>query len=305
MIRKLPSLKSLRVFESVARNQSFRRAADELFVTHSAVSHQIKLLEEELEVSLFNRTGRTISLTADGAYLYPVVRDNFDNLERACKHLRSSNQPRTLTIQTYVTFGSTWFIPRLGDFQKRYPDIQVRNTISFVDVDFDRDDADIGIIMGERSWSHWCYEYMFNLEIFPVCSPKLLESGRLKSPDDLRNFPLINIELAMDDWPSWLQAAGVDPELASDGPVVDNYLQAMERVYDGEALVMARSPFIARDLKGGQLVKPFALTVPEPGSWYMVYPKENNASREITLFKQWLMEQIQQDKSLLISPPQE
>ncbi|WP_370277551.1 LysR substrate-binding domain-containing protein [Pontibacterium sp.] len=305
MNRKLPSLKSLRVFESVARNQSFRRAADELCVTHSAVSHQIKQLEDELDVTLFNRTGRTISLTADGAYLYPVVRDNFDNLERACKYLRSSKQPRSLTIQTYVTFGSTWFIPRLGDFQKRYPDIQVRNTISFVDVDFDRDDADIGIIMGERSWSHWNYEYLFNLDIFPVCSPKLLESGRLKTPDDLRNFPLINIDLALDDWPLWLKAAGVDPDIAKDGPVLDNYLQAMEQVYDGEALVMARAPFIARDLKGGRLVKPFDVTVREPGTWYMVHPKETSASREIELFKQWLMEQIEQDSNLLQIPSED
>jgi len=153
----------------------------------------------------------------------------------------------------------------LGDFQEQHPEVRVRNTISFVDVDFDKDDADIGIIMGEKSWSHWNYEYLFNLEIFPVCSPKLLASGKLTSPEDLKHFPLIHIELALDDWPLWLKAAGADPEIATDGPVVDNYLQAMERVYDGEALVMARAPFIARDLKEGRLVKPFDLSIPEPG----------------------------------------
>ncbi len=298
MIRKLPPLKALRVFESVARNQSFRRSADELFVTHSAVSHQIKLLEEELGVILFNRSGRTISLTADGLFLYPIVRDSFDTLERAAKQLRSSHQPRTLNIQTYVTFGTTWFIPRLGDFQKKHPDIQVRNTISFVDVDFDRDDVDIGIIMGEKSWSHWNYEYLFDLQIFPICSPKLLESGKLESPEDLKNFTLINIELALEDWPRWLQAAGADPGIAGDGPVMDNYLQALERVYDGEALVMARAPFADRDLKEGRLIRPFELTVAEPGTWYMVYPRKNNASKEIALFKQWLLDQIKQDNNL-------
>ncbi len=302
MNRKLPSLKSLRVFESVARNLSFRRAADELCVTHSAVSHQVRLLEEDLDVILFNRTGRSISLTQDGLYLYPVVQDSFNNLERAAKRLRSPNNQKMLTIQTYVTFGSAWFIPRLGEFQKKYPDIYVRNTISFVDVDFDKDDADIGIIMGERSWSHWNYEYLFNLNIFPVCSPKLLESGKLGAVDDLKNHALINIDLAMDDWPLWLQAAGADPNMAQDGPVVDNYLQARERVYDGEALVMARSPFIARDLKEGRLVRPFDLSIPEPGTWYMVYLKENKTCKETNLFQKWLLEQIRQDDNLLICP---
>ena len=96
MSRKLPPLKSIHVFESVARHLSFRRAADELHVTHSAVSHQIKLLEEELTVVLFNRNGRTISLTKDGTYLYPVVRESLYNLEEAAQHLRSSNKHKTL-----------------------------------------------------------------------------------------------------------------------------------------------------------------------------------------------------------------
>ena len=295
MSSKLPPLKAFRVFESVARNLSFRRAADELFVTHSAVSHQIKLLEEALDTVLFNRNGRSITLTDDAQYLYPVVRDSFAGLEVAVKHIREVNQQKTLTIQTYVTFGTTWFIPRLGDFQKRYPDIRVRNTISFDDVDFTRDDADIGIIMGQQKWSHWQYDYMFDLQIFPVCSPKLLASGKLQTPDDLRHFPLIHIDQALNDWRLWLEAAGVDPTIAGEGPVVDNYLQTMERVYNGEALVMAREPYIARDLQEGRLVRPFTMTVAEPGSWYMVYPKDDRNCKVIRLFREWLQEQISQD----------
>ncbi|EPJ48231.1 MAG: transcriptional Regulator, LysR family protein [Osedax symbiont Rs2] len=301
MSRKLPPLKSLHVFESVARHLSFRRAADELHVTHSAVSHQIKLLEEALTVVLFNRNGRTISLTKDGTYLYPVVRESLYNLEEAAQHLRSSSKHKTLTIQTYVTFGSTWFIPRLGDFQKRNPNIRLRNTISFVDVDFDKDDADIGIIMGDKKWSHWNYDYLFNLEIFPICSPALLKSGRLNKPEDLKNFPLIQIDQAMDDWPLWLQAAGVDQAVCEGGPIVDNYLQAIERVYDGEALVMGRVPFVARDLREGRLVRPFTLSIPESGAWYMVTPKENRACKETALFRKWLLDQIGQDENIQIT----
>lgn len=300
MSRKLPSLNSLRAFESVARNQSFRRAADELCVTHSAISHQVKLLEDDLGVLLFHRVGRSIALTKDGLYLYPVVRDSFDSVGEAVSHIKASHASKTLTIQTYVTFGTTWLMPRLNEFQSKYPDIRVRISISFVDVDFDKDDADIGIIMGEQVWSHWSYEYLFDMDIFPVCSPKLLEKHKLETPADLIRHNLINIELAAEDWRLWLVAAGQDPELCSQGAVVDNYLQALGRVYKGDGLVMARKSFAHQDLEDGRLVRPFALSIDEPGSWFMVYPKERSIKKEIILFKEWLLEQVRQDPHVKI-----
>jgi len=305
MSRKLPSLKSLRVFESVARNLSFRKAADELCVTHSAVSHQVKLLEEELGVLLFHRKGRSISLTKDGFYLYPVVSDSFDNIGEAVEHIRTSHESRTLTIQTYVTFGTTWLIPKLNDFQKQNPGVRTRISISFVDVDFEKDDADIGIIMGTPSWSHWEYEYLCDMDIFPVCAPSLLKNCKLDTPDDLQHQTLIDVELAPDDWPDWLAAAGVEEGLCQPCLVVDNYLQAQESLYNGEGLAMARHSFAARDLKEGRLVKPYDITIPERGSWYMVYPKERSVKKEVGLFKDWLIEQIKQDPYVRIEPPQE
>jgi len=302
MSRKLPSLKSLRVFESVARNRSFRRAADELCVTHSAVSHQIKLLEEELGVLLFHRKGRSISLTKDGFYLYPVVQDSFDNIGDAVEHIRSSHQSRTLTIQTYVTFGTSWLIPRLNDFQRQNPGIRTRISISFVDVDFDKDDADIGIIMGATTWSHWVYDYLCNMDMFPVCSPALLKKNPLNTPEDLLQQTLIDVELAPDDWPDWLEAAGVDTTRCSTGPVVDNYLQSLESTYNGEGLAMARPSFAARDLAEGRLIRPFDISVPERGSWYMVYPRERSVKKEVTLFRDWLREQIRNDPWVRIEP---
>lgn len=303
MTKKLPSLKSLRVFESVARNQSFRKAADELCVTHSAVSHQIKLLEEELGVLLFHRKGRCISLTKDGFSLYPVVSDSFDNIAGAVEQIKASHDSRTLTIQTYVTFGTTWLIPRLNDFQKQYPHVRTRISISFVDVDFEKDDADVGIIMGQPVWSHWEYDYLCDMDIFPVCSPQLLKSGRLNSPQDLSRHSLIDVELAADDWPDWLQAAGVAPEECKRGPVVDNYLQAQQSVYDGEGLAIARRAFVERDLAEGRLVQPFDIRVPERGSWYMVYPKERSVKKEVLLFREWLQQQIRQMPGIRITPP--
>lgn len=299
MQRKLPSLKSLRVFESVARNKSFRKAADELFVTHSAVSHQVKLLEDELGVYLFHRKGRSISLTKEAEYLYPVINNSFEEIQIAVQEIKNANRTKTLNVQTYVTFGTVWLIPRLNDFQRKHPDIQVRISISFVDVDFEKDDVDVGVIMGEKYWSHWVYDYLFHMDIFPVCSSKLKKSGALETLDDLKNHELINIELAPNDWPIWLEANGLDNNLAASGPVVDNYLQALEMVYDNNALVMAREAFARRDLEQGVLVRPFDLTVSEPGSWYLVYPKQQNEKREITLFREWLRDQIANDSCML------
>lgn len=299
MQRKLPSLKSLRVFESVARNRSFRKAADELCVTHSAVSHQVKQLEEELGVFLFHRSGRSISLTEDGEYLFPVVNDSFDTISDAIEVIKSAHRPKTLNVQTYVTFGTVWLIPKLNDFQRKHPDIRVRISISFVDVDFEKDEVDVGIIMGEQSWSHWNYDYLFDMDLFPVCSAKLQQSGRLSKLEDLANQELVTVELAPDDWPLWLEKAGLERCLAHQGPVVDNYLQALEMVYDNESVVMAREAFARRDLEQGTLVRPFDLTVPEPGSWYLVYPKQQNEKPEIQLFRKWLVDQVEQDSCLL------
>ncbi len=301
MARKLPSLKSLRVFESVARNNSFRKAADELCVSHSAVSHQIKLLEDELGLYLFQRNGRSIALTEDGETLYPVVNQSFAQIIDTIEKIKAKNATRTLTVQTYVTFGTTWLIPKLRHFQRLHPDIRVRISISFVDVDFDKDDADIGIIMGEQAWSHWHYDYLFDMELFPVCSAELYQSGQLTQLKDLAKQQLINIELAADDWPIWLKQAGLAEDLSAQGPVVDNYLQALEMIHEGNYLVMAREAFAKKDLEQGLIVQPFDLHVPEPGSWYLVYPKQQNIKPEIELFNQWLKQQVKEDEALLIN----
>lgn len=299
MVRKLPSLKSLRVFESVARNNSFRKAADELCVTHSAVSHQIKLLEDELGLYLFQRNGRSISLTEDGEELYPTVNQSFAQITDVIERIKAKNATRTLTVQTYVTFGTTWLIPKLRHFQRLHPDIRVRISISFVDVDFDKDDADVGIITSEPSWSHWHYDYLFDMELFPVCSAQLYQSGALTCPKDLTQQQLINIELAPNDWPLWLEKAGLAHDFNDQGPVVDNYLQALEMLHEGDYLVMAREAFAKKDLEQGRIVRPFNITVPEPGSWYLVYPKQQNIKPEIELFHRWLKQQVQEDDSLL------
>mgnify|MGYP000318380724 CR=1 FL=1 len=300
MNRKLPSLKSLRVFESVARNKSFRKAADELCVTHSAVSHQIKLLEQELDVYLFQRNGRSISLTKQGEFLFPVINTSFDDMAEAVACLKSASKTKTLTVQTYVTFGTVWLIPKLNDFQARYPDIRVRISISFVDVDFDKDDVDLGIIMGEPSWSHLDYHYLFDMEIFPVCSPELVSKGQLTKPEQLKKHSLITVELAPDDWPLWLEKAGVDLDIADSGPVVDNYLQALEMLYDGKSVVMAREAFAKRDLDAGRIIRPFDFSVMEVGSWYSVQPKQQNPKPEIQLFNDWLKEKIAEDTSFIV-----
>jgi len=302
MNRKLPSLKSLRVFESVARNKSFRKAADELCVTHSAVSHQIKLLEQELDVFLFQRNGRSISLTKQGEFLYPVINDSFDNMAEAVACLKSTSKTKTLTVQTYVTFGTVWLIPNLNDFQAKYPDIRVRISISFVDVDFDKDDVDLGIIMGEPSWSHLDYQYLFDMEIFPVCSPNMIDEGKLTKPEDLKNHNLITVELAPNDWPLWLNEVGVDNNITDTGSVVDNYLQALEMIYDGKSVVMAREAFAKRDLDAGRIIRPFDISVMEVGSWYSVHPKQQNPKPEIQLFNDWLSQKISEDSSFIVNP---
>jgi LysR family glycine cleavage system transcriptional activator len=171
-----------------------------------------------------------------------------------------------------------------------------------VDVDFDKDEVDLGIIMGEPSWSHLDYQYLFDMEIFPVCSPALVNSGELSKPEDLKKHNLITVELAPDDWPLWLDDAGVDSNIANTGPVVDNYLQALEMIYDGKSVVMAREAFAKRDLDAGRIIRPFDFSVMEVGSWYSVQPKQHNPKPEIQLFNDWLSQKISEDSSFIVNP---
>jgi LysR family glycine cleavage system transcriptional activator len=260
--RDLPPLRALTAFEAAARLGSFRLAAGELGITRSAVSHQVKSLEQRLGVQLFRRDARRAELTQAGHTYFPPVRDAFDMVEAQTRALKPSAADNELTVQVYVTVALKWLIPRLHDFEKRFPDMKVRLSTSYFDWDFDEKNVDVGLILARnRSPDHY-YRTLFNSLLTPICSPGLLKGpNALKTPDDLRKHKLLYVYTAEEDWHLWLEEAGVKGIKLSDRLAFDSYILAQEAAIEGRGVAMTIGPFATEEIKLGRLVQPFPLKV--------------------------------------------
>ncbi|MGA1730397.1 MAG: LysR family transcriptional regulator, partial [Steroidobacteraceae bacterium] len=175
--RKVPPLNALRAFEAAARLGSFKDAAEEMNVSQSAISHQIKLLEEHLGISLFVRRTRAVELTRSGRVYYPIIRDAFDRIVEGTDLILTPLGSTAITIQVYSTFTIRWLIQRLASFQKLHPEVPVRLNTSQAQVDFSRDEVDACIMVGQASDRSVHYDFLFRAEMFPVCSQAFLDEA--------------------------------------------------------------------------------------------------------------------------------
>ncbi|NER80862.1 MAG: LysR family transcriptional regulator, partial [Leptolyngbya sp. SIO1D8] len=215
-MRQLCSLNALQVFEAAARHLSFQKAAAELDVTSTAVSHQIKLLETELGMSLFRRRPRPLALTAAGKQLFPAVQESLDTLAVAIAHLRQFNTPTDLTVSVLNVFAAKWLVPRLPDFQQQYPEVDVRLQTSNSAVDLQARTVDVAIRYGKGHYSELEVHCLMKDTFTPVCSPRLLvDEQPLAAPEDLARYALIHFEWLnygsdAPSWKNWLALVGLD-----------------------------------------------------------------------------------------------
>src|SRR5215467_13802730 len=210
MIRRLPPLNALKAFEAAARHESFTRAAEELCVTQGAVSHQVKALEDELGVKLFNRERQRLLITEAGREYLAVVRDALDRIAVGTERLVQRQHSGALTISTSPDFAAKWLVHRLGRFAEVHPDIDLRISATMHHVDFAREDVDLAVRHGNGSWAGLHVERLCSEQLFPVCSPKLLDGRRrLRVPCDVLKFPMLHLD-GRQDWSRWLDAAGVN-----------------------------------------------------------------------------------------------
>ncbi len=296
MKRWLPSLNGLRAFEAAARHQSFTRASEELNVTQTAVSHQIKTLEERLGLKLFDRRGRALRLTEAAKGYLPSVRSAFDQLHDATERLIGPNEEATLTVSTLTTFAAKWLVPRLGGFQDLYPEISVRITTSMASVDFDRDDVDVAIRYGRGEWPGLRADRLIREDIFPVCSPKLLDGPHpLGRPDDLASHTLLHVVGFREDWRVWLTAANVDGVDSSSGLKFDVAINALQAAIDGVGVALGRTALVEGDLATGRLVAPFDISLPIEAAYYVVAPEATADRPKIKAFREWLITTLATD----------
>jgi LysR family glycine cleavage system transcriptional activator len=211
----LPSLNGLRAFDAAARHLSFTRAAAELNVTQTAISHQIRRLEAQLGIRLFVRRNRTLLLTREAQVYLPAVRGAFEDLRRATARLRNAESDGLLTVSTTASLAAKWLVTRVAAFQEAHPTIEVRLTTSTHLVDFRREEVDMAVRYGRGSWSGLRAHWLMAEDIFPVCSPTLLRAAKpLRRPEDLEHHTLLHASVSREDWQLWLTAAGLPIALA-------------------------------------------------------------------------------------------
>ena len=299
MPRRLPSLKALRAFEAAARHQSFTRAADELCVTQGAVSHQVKSLELQLGVRLFQRDGHSIALSEAGRSYLNVLRNAFDLIDAGTQQLQRPIKSHVLTVSVSPNFAAKWLVPRLGSFAMAYPEIDVRVSASMEHADLVRDSVDLAVRHGTGSWPGLHITRLCEEELFPVCSPRLVFGKRpLRAPADLARFPLLHLELR-DAWEEWLQAANVEGVNLGRGHIFNQASLAIDAAVDGQGIALSRSALSARDLLAGRLVRPFALALPAPFAYYVVCPRALAAHPKIVAFRTWLVREANSDADRL------
>lgn len=292
MSQQLPPLTTLRSFEASARLLSFSKAADELHVTHGAVSRAVRHLEDHLGVKLFKRSVRAVNLTATGVAYAASVRDVLGRLATATAVIMDQQSMGVLNISTVDSFAAKWLIPRLFRFRQTHGDIDVRLSTSAKLADFVNDGIDIGIRYGSGRYPGVKAELLMREEVFPVCSPMLVKGAHpLKSAADLKHHTLIHDSFEI-DWAMWLKTAGVEGVDPHRGPRFESSFHAVQAAIQGEGVVLGRSALVADDLKAGRLVKPFSVSLPADLAYYVAYPAQTSQRPKVRAFRDWLFEEV-------------
>ena len=293
MARRLPPLTTLASFEAAARHLSFSKAADELHVTHGAVSRAVRHLEDHLGVPLFLRSTRSVSLTPGGSLYAAQVRESLDQLAAATALAKGSDTKGVLAISTLDSFAGKWLMPRLFRFRSLHESIDVRLSTSERLADFVNDGIDIAIRYGRGQYSGLTAELLMQEDVFPVCSPKLLEGPHpLRSPADLAHHPLIHDEFHI-DWPTWLRSVGIEGIDAHRGLRFHSSEHSVQAAVLGDGVVLGRSALVSDDLTAGRLVKPFALSMPAQLAYYVVYPPRALQRFKVKAFRDWIFTEVE------------
>ena len=292
----IPSLDLLQGFEAAARHLSFTKAGEELFLTQSAVSRQIKELEDQLGVPLFHRRHRALALTDAGQQFYAAAAQVLTTMRTATSRLKAQSGRRPLSVTTTHSFAALWLIPRLAGFTRTHPGVDVRITADTRVQDLDRDGLDVAIRHGPPSLAGPHAVRLFGERVLPVCSPKLLKKNPLREPADLKNHCL----LVYDDpdarhpwlhWKTWLEVAGI-PELRPAGTLsFSGFEQIIPAAVAGHGVALGRSPLVKDLLATKELVAPFKTSADPARAYFAITAKSAAGRPEVAGFVEWLKEE--------------
>ncbi|WCN14076.1 transcriptional regulator GcvA [Marinomonas mediterranea] len=292
----MPPLNSLKCFESAARHGSFNRAANELNVTPSAISHQIKGLESFLGIELFRRTKRKVILTEAGEQYIGPIKSIFEQLESATADLKSAQKGGYLSLAVAPAFLTRWLMPRMESFQAQYPDIELEITSSMGAVGLSNSDIDMAIYFGNGEWDDLEVHYLRPISLAPVCSPKLIKPNQpINTPEDMRFYPLLHVSKRRDEWHDWLKQNGVDPKFFRRGLMLSSGSLTAGAAAQGLGISLADSGLLSEEIKSGELILLFDHHLRTNRSFYLVYEKRRAVTPAMAAFKEWLMEETRKE----------
>jgi len=291
---QLPPLNALRAFEAAARLSSISRAADEIHVTHGAISHQVKALEDFLGVALLERKGRGVTATAAGRRLAERVGSALEQIAEAATAISRRDDPGRLKISTLPSLAARWLMPRIGSFMEAHPEFEVSIQTGRELADFNRDDIDIAIRFGRGGWQGVRVEHLMGDAYFPVCSPKLNRGVLPKKPADLAKYKLLRSDSEM--WAPWFHAAGLDWPEPAKVTVIDDSSVLLLAAASGQGVALARASLVASDLANRTLVKLFDVVAPSMGAHWLVWPPHADKSPKIRAFREWAKREAKKSK---------
>lgn len=296
-MRKLPPLNALKSFEAAARHLSFTKAAEELYVTQAAVSHQVKALEDYLAMPLFLRRNRSLLLTEAGQNYYLDIKSILEQLTQATNKLMLSTERGTLAVSVPPSFAILWMVPRLSEFHENHPDIDVR--IKAVDeiTGSLTDNVDIAIYYGRGQWPGLRSYKLHDEYLIPVCSPRLLDGPKpLQQPSDLALHTLLHEE-TRNAWHDWFRMAGVDWPNRVTGPVFSHSSLSLKAAVHGQGIALANSVLAKPELDSGHLVRLFDQVLPTSEAFYLVCRESQANIGKIATFRNWLLGVVEQEEA--------
>jgi LysR family glycine cleavage system transcriptional activator len=288
-VSHLPSLQTLRAFEAAGRLQSYSRAAEELGLTHGAVSHRIRDLEERVGQPLFRRAGNTMVLTSEGQRLIGQVRQGLSLLDQAfiAPHAPlNKTQRRRVVITSVPSLASTWLFARLAEYRAEHPDVDVELRVSEALADYKREGIDVGVRLGLGGWPNLNATKLFDEALTPVCTPEYRDRLNLREPADLKRATLLRNTWT--PWARWFRAVGLDWPEPSSGPMFDDSPLLLRATLEGNGVALGRHWLAVDELRAGRLVTPFDLAVRDDFAYWLTWPTARSTNPEAMRFRDWL-----------------
>lgn len=300
-LRRLPPLNALRSFEAAARLGSFNKAAEELFVTPSAVSHQIKTLEEFLGVELFLRVKRRVELTPPGESYLRTIQTALDDIDDATRKLQTTSNTAAINLSVAPAFLTRWLVPHMTQFQLKHPDVELRLTASLSQIDLRYSDMDMAIFFGEGEWPGITSHLLREVSIVPLCSPALLaKTGSLPSAEDLLNYTLIGVSKRDHEWSELLKKAGVKDTSRRKSMTFSSTSLALGAAMEGLGIILGDKHLAERELKYGQLVQPIDVNLETKKAFYLAYEADRPLTNSMQSFRDWILDEMKSETDGLL-----